>query len=163
MNKTEISHEMTTEEYERMAQSIRSLDAELGFAINLTNEQRKRFNHMGDKSVAFVEKTLDYSQNRPDMVPPCSDIAIFRRDYELASKLRTLVEMAQPVIQKMIDSYQLVSANTFSSALKFYKYIQAAVASGVPGSTTISLDLGKRFARAKAADKPEEPVVPTKQ
>ena len=149
MNKTEITHEMTNEQFEQMVQSIKSLDANLGFAINLTIEQNQRLHKMGDKSVAFVTKTMDYSMDRPDLVPSCSDLADFRRDYDLANKLRNLLEILQPVVQKMKDSYVLVGANTFSSSRKIYAYIKAAALAGAPGATAISNDLRKRYARTK--------------
>jgi hypothetical protein len=153
MNKTDITHEITDEEYDRMVLGIKTLDSQLGFTVNLTKEQSRKLQKMGDKSFAFLSKTMSYATDRPDLIPPCSDMVDFKRDYELTNKLRQLLEMAGPVIQKMRDSYFLVGAQAFLAARKYYGYVKAAAVAGAPGSTAICLDLGKRYARIKTSDK----------
>ena len=157
MNKTEINYEMTAEQYDRIVQCVKGMDAELGFTINLTMEQNQRLSKLGDKSVAFVDKTMTYSTDRPDLIPPCSDMIDFKRDYELANKLRQLIEITRPVLQKMKDSYFLVGANTLMAARKFYGYIKAAAVAGAPGATAIRNDLRKRYAKIKSTEMDTEP------
>ena len=74
MSNEKISFELTEEAYGQIAQSIRALDSQLTFAVNLTPDERKNYQTMGDKSIAFVEKSVQYTDERPDLVPPYLDI-----------------------------------------------------------------------------------------
>ncbi len=163
MSKLAIEHEMTTEQFDRMVQSIKSLDAELGFAVNFTKEERKKYCKMGDKTFLFVDKTMAYSNDRPEFVPPYCDVSEFKMEFDLACKLRTLRQIILPVVQKINDSYFAIGVNAFSSARMYYNYIKALSLAGAPGSTPITEDLGKRYARTKPSEKVEYPPITKKE
>ena len=91
MSQGKISFELTEEAYGQIAQSIRALDSQLPFAINLTVEERRKLHKMGDKSIAFVEKAAQYADERPDWVPPYLDIPEFKKDLKLARQLKDLL------------------------------------------------------------------------
>ncbi len=160
MNKIRVEHEITTEEFDRMVQSIKSLDADLGYAVNFTKEQRRKYAKMGDSSFMFVDKTMAYSLDRPDLVPPYCDISEFKKEFDLTRKLRALRQILLPVIQKVNDCYFAASVDSFSSARMYYSYIKIMALTGAPGSTAITEDLQKRYLRSKYSEKVEPPVVP---
>ena len=151
MSKENISFELTQEAYDQIAQSIRALDSLLIFAVNLTPEERKTYQTMGDKTIAFVEKTVQYADERPDLAPPYLDILEFKRDLKLARQLRELLIMVEPVVEKISDSYLAAGTDAYDAARKMYSFIKAASGSGAPGSDTIAAELKKRYVRRKAS------------
>ncbi len=149
MSKQNISAELTGEEYGQISQGIRDLDSQLTFAVNLTPEERKNYATMGDKSIAFVEKAVQYADERPDLVPSYLDIPEFKRDLKLARQLKELLIMLDPVVEKISDSYLAAGADAYESARKLYNHVKAASESGAPGSDSIAAELKKRFVRRK--------------
>ena len=151
MSKQNISVELTGEAYGQISQGIRDLDSLLTFAVNLTPEERRNYSTMGDKSIAFVEKAVQYVDERPDLVPPYLDIPEFKKDLELARQLRNLLMILDPVVEKISDSCLAAGADAFEAARKLYNYVKTASESGAPGSDSIAAELKKRFVRKKAS------------
>ena len=149
MSKEKISFELTGEAYGQISQGIRDLDSLLTFAVNLTPEERRNYSTMGDKSLAFVEKAVQYVDERPDLVPPYLDIPEFKKDLKLARQLKDLLIILDPVVEKISDSYLAAGADAFGAARKLYNYVKAASESGAPGSDSIAAELKKRFVRRK--------------
>jgi hypothetical protein len=163
MSKSGISYQMTAEQFERIVQAITNLDAELEFSVGFGKEEHKKYQKMGDKTVAFITKMMEYSTDHPDLVPPYSDINEFKTDYDLASKLRLILEKIDPVVTKINDSYLSVGDDVFSAARKFYGYVKAAAVAGAPGLAPIASELGKRYTRSKASSNTVPPVNTVKQ
>ena len=155
MISNKISFEFTDDAYHQLAQRIRDLDTWLTFAVNLTPEDRRRYSKMGDRTIPFVEKTLQYADERPDLAPPYMDIPEFKRDLKLARQLKELLLMLEPVVEKISDSYMAAGMDAFDAARKMYKYVKAAAESGVPGTDTIVDELRKRFYKRKSSS-PQE-------
>lgn len=149
MNDQLVSFEMTDELRGQLSDGIRSLDALLAFTINLTVRDRIKLQKMGDKSIAFVEKAIQFANDRPDLVPPYLDVAEFQRDYTLAKQLKELFNQINPVVEKISDTYLAAGSDAFSAARKLYSYVKAAAASGAPGSDSISAELKKRYTRIR--------------
>lgn len=151
MSNQKISYELSEESYGQIAQNIRSLDSLLTFAVNLTKEDRRKYQTMGDKTVTFVEKGVQYVDERPDLVPPYLDIPEFKRDLKLAKQLKELLIMVEPVVEKISDSYLAAGADAYEWARKLYSYVKTAANSGAPGSDTIAAELKKRYGRRKSS------------
>lgn len=150
MSNGKISFEMTEEAYGQIAQSIRALDSLLTFAINLTVEERLKLHKMGDKSIAFVEKAVQYADERPDLVPPYLDIPEFKKDLKLARQLKDLLMLLEPSVEKISDTYLAAGYDAFLAARKLYSFVKAAADSGAPGSDTIAAELKKRYLRRRS-------------
>jgi len=147
MKKGKISFKLTEQAYGQIAQSIRALDSLLTFAINLTVDERHKLYKMGDKSIAFVDKSIRYADERPDLVPTYLDLSEFKEDYTLSKQLKDLLLLLEPVTEKLSDTYLSAGSDAFLAARKLYSAVKAAAYSGAPGSDTIVSDLRKRFSR----------------
>jgi hypothetical protein len=60
------------------------------YTFALTPQERHAILKMGDKSLAFVEKTRDYASDNPNLVPSCLDIDGFDKDFSDARDLWSL-------------------------------------------------------------------------
>lgn len=140
-----ISAEITAEAMDLLEQNLREVETNLSFTVNLSPEERSTLPKMGDRSVAFVDKALDLSLKHPDLVPRYLDVAELQRDLELARKLKRLLNILEPLTERVSDTYIAAGAEAFAAARNFYRSVKGAATAGVPGCDTIAAELGKRY------------------
>jgi hypothetical protein len=157
MKKNLLSYQMTVEEKDALKQDIDSLAQKVSaFAINLSPEDRKRLSIMGNKSVAFVSQALQYAREYPEYIPPYLDVAEFEKDYQFSVDLRELLKVAEPVLEKLSDTFLLAGVEAFTQARSFYDSVKAAAKSDAPGTDTLVAELKKRYKRKPAAKNGQE-------
>ena len=67
----EVSWSLTPAEQAEVDAAIATLQRVLGTKFkNLTPQERQERPKMGDKTVAFVEKVLEYADTHPQFLPP---------------------------------------------------------------------------------------------
>jgi hypothetical protein len=71
MKDNQISEVITPEQATAALNSIEALHTALShlLVINLTDEERSDMRKMGDKTLAFVQKALEYAQQNPKLTP----------------------------------------------------------------------------------------------
>jgi len=121
---------------------------------SLNAEQRKGIAKMGDKSLAFVQKSLDYASSNPTLVPAYLDVEEAKRDLQLSLDLQNIYNQFAALNTALEDAMMISGSEAYDGALIFYKSMQAAVRSNVPGSQSILDDLKQRFpGRGNGGDK----------
>lgn len=145
MNYKNISAEISDETVTQLIQHVKEIEKQLPFVINLTPDEIRALPKMGDKSLPFVEKSLEFAQEYPEFVPPYLDVPELQRDLALSKKLKRLINVLQPLTEKVCDTYYAVGAEAFTAARTFYKSTKNASGLSVPGSDAIAVELGKRY------------------
>lgn len=141
-----ISIELKNDEIKEISHLIEQLFQRMPFLINLTPEERINLPKMADKSVAFVEKALEFAENNPQLVPPYVNVDELRKDFQLSENLRPLLNQARQLVEKLDDTVLAVGSEAYVAALAFYNSAKYAAKSNVPGSDTVIEELSKRFA-----------------
>lgn len=149
MSYKNISAEITQETLDSVKQKLKEIDEALPFTINLNLEEKRALPKMGDKSLAFVEKALEFAAENPQYLPAFLEIQEFKRDHELTRKLKSLMNILLPITEKITDTYYAVGSESLSSALVFYNSAKRASKNGVPGSDGIVAELRKRYKQQK--------------
>ena len=85
---TEIPAQTMAEVLSQLTAVNNSLASILIF--NLTGQDRKELYKLGDKSQAFVEKSLEYASTNPTLVPSYLDLPEGKRDLKLFQDLLIL-------------------------------------------------------------------------
>lgn len=121
----------------------------LGTALlfNLDPGERQALAKMGDKSLAFVGKALDYATKNASLVPPYLDLAEANKDYALAADLRELSHELGTLNQAVEDTLMVAGAEAYDAALIFHASVKGASRTNAPGSQAIYEDLVQRFPR----------------
>ena len=120
--------------------------------IDLGPEERRGLPKMGDKTVPFVSKALDYAREHPYMCPPFVDMDEFARDIAAVDLLLGLQRPLSQVMDMVDDSLLLAGSEAYSAALACYQGVKVAARLNIAGAATIADDLGQRFpARASRA------------
>lgn len=100
---------------------------------------------LGDKSLSFVGKALEYARQNPAVVPPYIDVNEFERDLNLYVQLTKLLYPLHQLVEKLDDTTMQTGSEAYSAALLFYNAVKGAARAGVPGVKNIVDDLQTRF------------------
>ncbi len=132
--------------------AIETINNSLPFLINLTNDDRKALLKMGDKSMAFVNKGLEYAKQNQGILPVYLNIPEFEKDVVVTNDLASIRNSLLQLIEKLDDTVLQAGSEAFNAALIFYTAVKGAAKAGQPGMKTIYADLQSRFpGRSKAA------------
>lgn len=122
---------------------------------SLSPDDRHTMIKMGDKSVAFVQKTLGYANQNPSLVPAYLDIPEAEKDFNLYADLQGIYNQLSTLLTSIEDALMISGSEAMNGALIFYNSVQGAVRSNVAGSEAILEELSQRFPKksSKAATK----------
>ncbi|RPD41957.1 hypothetical protein [Chitinophaga barathri] len=115
------------------------------FLVALTNEQRKTTAKMGDKTIPFVSKVLEYSKSNPSFAPPYMDVTGMEVDVKAAETLTTLLRSSEQLTSNLDDTSMLSGSDAYIAALGYYNSVRHAAKNNVPAAKEIYEDLRKRF------------------
>ena len=113
--------------------------------INLTPDERIQLPKMGEKSIPFVTKGLEYLRIPGTPVPPYVNGEELEIDLNAFETLRQIRQIAQPIVDMLDDTMLLSGSEAYVAVLAFYTYLKGAAKMNVPGAKTILDDLSSRF------------------
>lgn len=112
---------------------------------------------MGDKTVAFVEKALDYGEQYPAYIPKFIDVTEAKVNFETVRVLRNINTPLIRIANEIDHTMTLAGSQAYSSALSIYKVLKNAANMGQPGAKEAANELKNRFPRAKKkSETPQE-------
>lgn len=115
------------------------------YVTALTNEERKSLAKMSDKTLAFVQKTVGYSESNPEFVPPYMNVEDLGIDFGNAMQLDTVFKLAEQLCENLNDTEMVAGSEAYHSSLMYYNTVKQADRNGVASSRSIYEDLKKRF------------------
>jgi hypothetical protein len=129
------------------------------YLIALSPEERRTIPKMSDKTMPFVEKTLEYCQTAPQFAPTYMDREALAGDMKVTQQLTPLLRTTIALNDGLDDTTMEAGAESYVNALSYYNSVKQAAKMNVPGAKSIYDDLSKRFERAKNGNgKPITPV-----
>lgn len=154
-----ISAEMPNADRDKVLADFRDAWSLMPFLVNLTPDDILSMPKMGDKSLSFVEKSLDYAEANPNLVPPYLDVAELKKDLGLVKQLSPIYNLLSQLASAMAGTYIAVGSEAYVESLSFYNSVRDAAKRNVPGAKAIYDDLQKRFpgrppTKAKPGDAP---------
>jgi len=115
------------------------------YLIALTPEERRTIPKMSDKTVPFVEKTLDYSQSDPQFAPPFMDKDGLAADMKAVDQLMPIFRVINQLNDGLDDTLMEAGGESYVNALSYYNAVKMASKMNIPGAKAIYEDLSKRF------------------
>ncbi|MHB8139634.1 MAG: hypothetical protein ACYDGO_14780 [Smithellaceae bacterium] len=100
---------------------------------------------MGDKTVAFVQKTLEYSLQNPELVPQFLNVDELAMDVHAVEAIRAMYEPLLQITEALSDTMTLSGSEAYSASLMFYNSTKNAMKSKIHKAETIYNDLSNRF------------------
>ncbi len=111
----------------------------------LSPEERQEMPKMGDKTVSFVQKTLEYCNQNPDLVPPFISTDELAVDVAAVETIRSIYQPLLQITESLSDTMTLSGSEAYSTALMFYSAVKNAMRSNIQKAGTIYNDLANRF------------------
>jgi hypothetical protein len=119
------------------------------YLLPLTPDERRKMLKMGDKTLSFVLKAIEYAHHYPQLCPSFLNITAFDTDVADATGLRTVHISAKQLSDDIDDTIMVAGSEAFQASLIFYNAVKAAAAQNVPGAKEVYEDLRSRFPRGK--------------
>lgn len=141
----QISATLSPEDMQEIMNAISLIHRKLPFLINMTFDERRSHLKMGDRSLPFVDKSLDYSQNNDHLVPPFLEVKEFDKDMTLFDQLSKIERPVLSLAEAISDTKLRVGSEAYSAALLFYQAVKLAAQMNIPGVKSIYEDLRARF------------------
>ena len=145
-----ISFQLTDEERTKVQGATKTLvevlDPKL---ITLAADDRKELPKMGDKTVSFVDKSLEYADAYPNYIPSFINVSNARFDYETVKILRNVATPLERICNQLNDTMTLAGSEAYTASLSIYKVLKNAANMGQPGADEASKELSNRFPRGK--------------
>ncbi len=113
--------------------------------VSLTAEERQNMLKMGDKTLAFVGKALEFARQNPQLVPSYLDLAEAEKDYDLALSLSEVLKDISTLQRGLEDTAMLSGGEAYNAALIFYTSVRGASRSNLPGTQAVYDELKKCF------------------
>ena len=146
----EISFKLTDEEITQLDQAVETITKVLGSKLaTLDPERRKELLSMGDKTVAFVEKSFEYADMYTKYLPEYIDLPESKIDFVAVKALRKYFAPIETITNGIDDTMRLAGSEAFGSALMIYKSLKAAAKLNLPGAQEAVNDLKNRFPGTK--------------
>lgn len=120
-------------------------DKLLPYLKTLSGSERHELPKMGDKTVSFVKKTLDYCTLNAEIVPPFLDVKEFTVDVEAVETIRPLYQQIAQIADALNDTMLLSGSEAYAGALIYYQASKSASKSNIAGAKSIYEDLSARF------------------
>ncbi len=140
-----VSFSITPEVEQGILDAIAQIESDLPMLINLSAEDRHDLPKMGDKTLAFVTKSLEYAKQNPGVVPPFLNIPEFEKDVNATTSMSKILRPLKQLLERIDDTTMLAGSEAYSAALIFYGAVKGAAKANVGGMKTVYDDLQSRF------------------
>jgi len=141
----QISITISEEAVANINKAIATINENLPDLINLTVDDRHQLPKMGDKTLAFVNKSFEYASQNPNIVPSFLDLTEFAKDTAVVTSLKRILMPLEQLNEKLSDTNLLAGSEAYMAALVFYNAVKGAAKAGQPGMKNIYDDLQSRF------------------
>lgn len=128
------------------------------YLIALTPDERRTIPKMSDKTLPFVEKTLDYTTSDPQFAPPYMNKQELANDMKVVGQLVPLLRTVEQLNNGLDDTIMAAGGESYVNALGYYNSVKQAAKMNIPGAKAIYEDLKKRFESNGSRKKPEPEV-----
>ncbi len=144
----QISSTIPAETLADISSKLNDVSASLAniLLFNLTADERRALRTLGDKTLAFVQKSLEYAENYPALLPNYLDLREAKKDFLLSRDLYTVLQKLNTLQRAVEDTMMVAGSEAYDASLIYYNSIKAASRGNVPGAEAIYNDLQQRFA-----------------
>ncbi|BAX81659.1 cytochrome P450 family protein [Labilibaculum antarcticum] len=141
-----LKFSLTKEESDQVDQAVNTLKTILEpKLISLAASDKRDMPKMGDKTLAFVEKSVGYGGMYPDFMPKFIDVDEAKTDLRSVKGLKQLLTPLLRITNELDDTMTMAGSEAYSSALSIYKVLKNAANMGQAGAQEASDDLKSRF------------------
>jgi len=156
-NKINIS--FTTLQMTAITGAAATINTNMPFAINLTEQERQDTPNIENSRYPYVERTIDiHAPGNPLLVSGFAyTLPEAQTDWTLLKQCDQLLPLFRAIVEKLEDTRQLAASELYAFFLEFYATAKRAAANNVPGADTVVADLAPLFANQGPSGTPATP------
>lgn len=140
---------------QEVMEAITAIHQKLSFLVNLSQEERRSFSKLGDKTRIFIQKAMEVANRNDEFLPRSFDVAEMRRIVEVYERLYPILLSLAQLHELIEDTYVAAGNEAFASARVVYHSAKTN-GRGI-GIDAVVEELGTRFSR-----KPRKPQAETR-
>jgi hypothetical protein len=149
-----ISATLSQADQQAVLAAIDIIRQKLPFLLDLTPEERRALQTMGDKRRGFVEQALAIAELNEGILPRSFDVAEMRRNVALLASLRPILTALAQLSELVGDTYMAAGSEAYMSALLVYQFARSAGKGAALDSALDALSQSfPRKSRSAPADK----------
>lgn len=150
MNKNLINVEIPQEVATQVVEKLQEVKALLlPYMAKLTTEERKSLAKMGDKTLAFVSKVMEYVETNPKFVPAMMNVEEFKKDFKTNQQMVPFQTLSDQISEVVSDTSILSGNEAYTQALYYYGNVKFFAKTGDAEAKVIYQELSQRFPRGK--------------
>lgn len=115
------------------------------YLIALTPDQRKDMLKLGDASLAFASKAMEYLKSSPTFLPATVSAVEMDKDWKAFNQLSPVLHLLEKLHSGVSDTTMEAGSELYKNCLLYYTGAKIGAEMNFPGAKPISEDLGKRF------------------
>lgn len=143
-----ISIDIPPEDVQAVKDAIGIIEEKLKpYLVALTSEERKSLLKMGDRTIPFVAKVIEYADAEPEFVPGYMDVPELKKDFQATETINQMYRPLAQIVSNLNDTLMLCGGEAYKAALQFYNYVKGGSKNNVPDAKVIYDELKKRFGR----------------
>jgi hypothetical protein len=151
MSENRISISLSQTDVDAINQAIAVLAEKFQpILIALEADDKRSLAKLGEKSVSFVEKSVQYAESNREFLPQFVDAVEMKKDFQAFNVLNGFLRPLQQIVKNLDDSATLCGSESILASLTYYNSVKQAVKMGVPNASAIYDDLSQRFEAQKA-------------
>ncbi len=151
MSQNLISLTLSDATLKSVDEAITALEAQLAQLVDLSTDERRALNKMGDKSEAFCRQALTVMGQNPHMLPASVDLAEAQRDLHALDVLRSRGARLRQLLGRLEDTEMALGSDVMSASLEGYALLK--VLGKGSGLDELRKGMSARFNRSKAGAK----------
>lgn len=150
MVENRISFSLSAEDKTKVNEAFATLrNVLLSKLVTIPASERQELPRMGDKTLSFVEKALEYCRQEPQLYSSMVDVQEFEVDLSGYTTLRSLYSQLETITTAIDDSMLLSGSEAYNAALISYSLLKSAGRTNHPGAKDKVAELSNRFPRGK--------------
>jgi hypothetical protein len=151
MSQNLISLTLSDATLKSVDEAITALEAQLAQLVDLSTDERRALNKMGDKSEAFCRQALTVMAQNPQLLPASVDLAEAQRDLKALDVLRSRGARLRQLLGRLEDTEMALGSDVMSASLEGYALLK--VLGKGSGLDELRKGMSARFNRSTAAAK----------
>lgn len=150
MNKNVINVEIPQEVANQVIEKLQEVKTILApYMAKLTIEERKNLAKMGDKTLAFVSKVMEYVETNPKFIPAMMNVENFKKDFKTHQQMVPFQTLSDQISEVVSDTSILAGNEAYTQALYYYGNIKFFAKTGDAEAKVIYQELSQRFPKGK--------------
>ena len=146
-----VSIQLTESEIQSVKEAIATLKTTLSpHLIALSPTERQRIPKMGDGTLPFVEKVMEYAKEDDKFLPPFVPIDELEKDWAAVKKLLPVLRDLQQMQSNLDDTVMMAGSEAYVGALSYYNSVKYAAKVNIADAKVIFDDLQRRFERSSS-------------